>query len=127
MAVDQCRMVEFGRRFRPLAGASDRFAQFASNRLGYLLSRCFGRARRSGCGTVTSFLNALEEDRNNAVQSLNQRLAALRVFFEHVGFKISPGVVDSSGPQMRPQRLPRRPYANMCAITSSVDQRAPNA
>jgi integrase/recombinase XerD len=34
---------------------------------------------------VSGFLNALEESRNNAVQSRNQRLAALRVFFEYVG------------------------------------------
>lgn len=36
-------------------------------------------------GTVSSFLNALEGDRKNAVQSRNQRLAALRIFFEYVG------------------------------------------
>src|SRR5688572_30958813 len=34
---------------------------------------------------VGSFLNSLEEDRSNAVQSRNQRLAALRTFFEYVG------------------------------------------
>lgn len=34
---------------------------------------------------VSSFLNSLEEDRSNAVQSRNQRLAALRAFFEYVG------------------------------------------
>ena len=34
---------------------------------------------------VSSFLNALEGDRRNAVQSRNQRLAALRAFFEYVG------------------------------------------
>ena len=34
---------------------------------------------------VSSFLNGLENDRNNAVQSRNQRLAVLRVFFEYVG------------------------------------------
>jgi len=36
-------------------------------------------------GAVASFLNVLEGDRKNAVQSRNQRLAALRVFFEYVG------------------------------------------
>jgi len=35
--------------------------------------------------TVSSFLNSLEENRSNAVQSRNQRLAALRTFFEYVG------------------------------------------
>ena len=29
-----------------------------------------------------------------------------------------------SGPQMRPQRLPRRPYVNMCAIT--IAEQAPS-
>src|SRR5215212_8035461 len=36
---------------------------------------------------VCSFLNFLEEDRSNAVQSRNQRLAALRSFFEYVGHR----------------------------------------
>jgi integrase/recombinase XerD len=36
-------------------------------------------------GAVSTFLNALEGDRKNAVQSRNQRLAALRVFFEYLG------------------------------------------
>lgn len=35
--------------------------------------------------TVSSFLNSLEENRSNSVQSRNQRLAALRAFFEYVG------------------------------------------
>ena len=34
---------------------------------------------------VSSFLNSLETDRGNAAQSRNQRLAALRTFFEYVG------------------------------------------
>lgn len=34
---------------------------------------------------VCSFLNSLEDDRRNAVGSRNQRLAALRTFFEYVG------------------------------------------
>jgi site-specific recombinase XerD len=34
---------------------------------------------------VCQFLNSLEEDRNNAAPSRNQRLAALRTFFEYVG------------------------------------------
>ncbi len=34
---------------------------------------------------VSRFLNSLEENRSNAVQSRNQRLAALRAFFEYVG------------------------------------------
>ena len=33
---------------------------------------------------VSSFLNSLEANRRNAVQSRNQRLAALRVFFEYI-------------------------------------------
>lgn len=36
-------------------------------------------------GIVSQFLNSLEEHRGNAVQSRNQRLAALRTFFEYVG------------------------------------------
>ncbi len=34
---------------------------------------------------VSQFLNSLEESRNNSAQSRNQRLAALRTFFEYVG------------------------------------------
>jgi len=34
---------------------------------------------------VAHFLNSLEETRSNAAQSRNQRLAALRTFFEYVG------------------------------------------
>lgn len=34
---------------------------------------------------VSRFLNSLEQSRNNAAQSRNQRLAALRTFFEYVG------------------------------------------
>jgi integrase/recombinase XerD len=34
---------------------------------------------------VSKFLNTLEESRGNAAQSRNQRLAALRTFFEYVG------------------------------------------
>jgi len=34
---------------------------------------------------VSRFLNSLEESRGNAAQSRNQRLAALRTFFEYVG------------------------------------------
>ena len=34
---------------------------------------------------VVQFLNSLEESRNNAPQSRNQRLAALRTFFEYIG------------------------------------------
>ena len=34
---------------------------------------------------VSRFLNSLEESRSNAAQSRNQRLAALRTFFEYVG------------------------------------------
>jgi site-specific recombinase XerD len=36
---------------------------------------------------VTRFLNSLEESRSNAAQSRNQRLAALRTFFEYVGHR----------------------------------------
>jgi integrase/recombinase XerD len=34
---------------------------------------------------VSRFLNSLEESRSNAAQSRNQRLAALRTFFEYIG------------------------------------------
>jgi integrase/recombinase XerD len=37
---------------------------------------------------VSSFLNSLEESRGNAVQSRNQRLGALRAFFEYVGNRL---------------------------------------
>ena len=36
-------------------------------------------------GVVCQFLNSLEEGRSNTAQSRNQRLAALRTFFEYVG------------------------------------------
>ena len=36
---------------------------------------------------VSRFLNSLEEGRSNAAQSRNQRLAALRTFFEYVGLR----------------------------------------
>src|SRR5664279_3453705 len=34
---------------------------------------------------VSGFLNSLEDNRGNTAQSRNQRLAALRTFFEYVG------------------------------------------
>jgi site-specific recombinase XerD len=34
---------------------------------------------------VSQFLNSLEESRSNSAQSRNQRLAALRTFFEYIG------------------------------------------
>lgn len=37
---------------------------------------------------VSSFLNSLEESRGNAAQSRNQRLGALRAFFEYVGSRL---------------------------------------
>jgi integrase/recombinase XerD len=38
-----------------------------------------------GADIVAKFLNSLEEKRNNAPQSRNQRLAALRTFFDYLG------------------------------------------
>jgi site-specific recombinase XerD len=38
-----------------------------------------------GADLMAGFLNSVEENRSNAPQSRNQRLAALRTFFEYIG------------------------------------------
>ena len=53
---------------------------------------------------VSSFLNSLEEDRSNAVQSRNQRLAALRTFFEYVGHRFP----DRLGQAQKVACIPRK-------------------
>jgi site-specific recombinase XerD len=46
-----------------------------------------------GADLVSRFLNSLEESRGNAVQSRNQRLGALRSFFEYVGRQLPDKLV----------------------------------
>jgi integrase/recombinase XerD len=53
---------------------------------------------------VSSFLNSLEENRRNAVQSRNQRLAALRTFFEYVGYRFP----DRLGQAQKVTFIPRK-------------------
>jgi integrase/recombinase XerD len=53
---------------------------------------------------VSSFLNSLERDRSNAVQSRNQRLAALRTFFEYVGHRFP----DRLGQAQKVTFIPRK-------------------
>lgn len=53
---------------------------------------------------VSSFLNSLEESRRNAVQSRNQRLAALRTFFEYVGHRFP----DRLGQAQKVTFIPRK-------------------
>jgi site-specific recombinase XerD len=53
---------------------------------------------------VSSFLNSLETDRSNAVQSRNQRLAALRTFFEYVGHRFP----DRLGQAQKVAFIPRK-------------------
>lgn len=53
---------------------------------------------------VSCFLNFLETDRSNAVQSRNQRLAALRAFFEYVGHRFP----DRLGQAQKVTFIPRK-------------------
>src|SRR4051812_25624789 len=53
---------------------------------------------------VSRFLNSLEEDRSNMVQSRNQRLAALRTFFECVGHRF----LDRLGQAQKVAFIPRK-------------------
>jgi site-specific recombinase XerD len=65
------------------ADAMRLFLQFAA----YIGERRITQLRLDDLGTdvVAKFLNSLEEKRSNAPQSRNQRLAALRTFFDYVG------------------------------------------
>lgn len=53
---------------------------------------------------VGRFLNSLEENRSNAAQSRNQRLAALRTFFEYVGQRFP----ERLGQAQRVTSIPRK-------------------
>jgi integrase/recombinase XerD len=53
---------------------------------------------------VTQFLNFLEESRSNAAQSRNQRLAALRAFFEYIGRRFP----DRLGQAQKVTAIPRK-------------------
>ena len=58
---------------------------------------------------VCSFLHSLEEDRSNAVQSRNQRLAALRTFFEYVGHRFPDRLVQAHKVTLIPRKRSQPP------------------
>jgi integrase len=62
------------------------FLQFASKTLGRNITKL--ALDDLNADLVSSFLNFLEESRGNAAQSRNQRLGALRAFFEYVGSRL---------------------------------------
>ena len=64
------------------ADAMRLFLQFASKAAGKKVTQL--GLDDLDADAVSSFLNSLEANRRNAVQSRNQRLAALRVFFEYI-------------------------------------------
>lgn len=68
------------------ADAMRLFLQFASKSLERKITKL--KIDDLGADLVSSFLNFLEESRGNAIQSRNQRLGALRVFFEYVGGRL---------------------------------------
>jgi site-specific recombinase XerD len=68
---------------RSYADAMRLFLQFATNTVGKKITQ-LGLDDMSP-DLVCRFLNSLEESRGNSVHSRNQRLAALRTFFEYVG------------------------------------------
>ena len=47
------------------------------------------------CERVTAFLNELETERHNHIRTRNQRLAALRVFFEYVVYRMPEGLKEA--------------------------------
>ncbi|MCC6587418.1 MAG: site-specific integrase [Bryobacterales bacterium] len=55
---------------------------------------------------VSSFLNSLEADRSNTAQSRNQRLAALRTFFNYVGNRFP----DRLGQAQKVTFIPRKRF-----------------
>src|ERR1700760_1627194 len=65
------------------ADAMRLFLQFAAKATGKRITRL--EIDDLNVDAVSGFLNSLEEDRGNAVQSRNQRLAAIRTFFEYLG------------------------------------------
>ncbi len=62
------------------------FLQFASKTLGRNITKL--ALDDLNADLVGSFLNFLEESRGNAAQSRNQRLGALRAFFEYAGSRL---------------------------------------
>jgi integrase/recombinase XerD len=62
------------------------FLQFASKTLGRNVTKL--ALDDLNADLVGSFLNFLEESRGNAAQSRNQRLGALRAFYEYVGSRL---------------------------------------
>jgi site-specific recombinase XerD len=68
------------------ADAMRLFLQFASKTLERKITKL--KIDDLGADLVTSFLNFLEESRGNAAQSRNQRLGALRAFFDYVGSRL---------------------------------------
>jgi integrase/recombinase XerD len=65
------------------ADAMRLFLQFAANAAGKKITQL--GLDDLDADAVSRFLNSLEQDRSNVVQSRNQRLAAIRTFFEYVG------------------------------------------
>lgn len=65
------------------ADAMRLFLQFAAKAFGKKITQL--GLDDLDAAVVSSFLNSLEEVRSNTIQSRNQRLAALRAFFEYVG------------------------------------------
>jgi site-specific recombinase XerD len=61
------------------------FLQFASRSAGKRITHL--TLDELDADAVSAFLNSLEETRGNAAQSRNQRLAALRTFFEYVAHR----------------------------------------
>jgi integrase/recombinase XerD len=58
---------------------------------------------------VSQFLNFLEESRSNAAQSRNQRLAALRAFFEYVGRRFPERLGQAQKVMAIPRKRARSP------------------
>lgn len=73
------------------ADAMRLFLQFASKTLERRITNL--TIDDLGADLVSRFLNSLEESRGNAVQSRNQRLGALRAFFEYVGRQLPDKLV----------------------------------
>jgi site-specific recombinase XerD len=84
------------------ADAMRLFLQFAAKTAGKKITQL--GLDDLGADTVSSFLNSLEADRSNAVQSRNQRLAALRTFFEYVGHRFP----DRLGQAQKVACIPRK-------------------
>jgi len=68
------------------ADAMALFLQFASKILERKITNL--KVDDLSADLVSSFLHFLEESRGNTIQSRNQRLGALRAFFEYVGSRL---------------------------------------